>query len=114
MADEIVYINAAEGMKRVMNNAKLYAKLLGKFKTDTKLDELDAALAGGDWEKAQAAAHTLKGVAANLSLSELFKQSLELETQIKAKAVAPSQFEALKTVFAQTLEEADKVIAQNG
>ena len=114
MADDVVYLDYADGIKRVMNNAKLYVKLLTKFRNDTKLDDLEAALAAGDMEKAQGAAHTIKGVAANLSLSELFKQSLELETQIKAKAVNPNQIETIKTVFAATLQEVDKVIAENG
>ena len=114
MADEVVYIDYEDGLKRVMNNAKLYNRLLSKFLADTKLDDLDTALAAEDMEKAQVAAHTLKGLAANLSFSELFKQSLELETQIKAKAVNPDQFETVKTVFAQTLQEIEKVVAQNG
>jgi HPt (histidine-containing phosphotransfer) domain-containing protein len=114
MADEVVYVNFDEGVKRVMNNAKLYVKLLGKFRTDTNLNDLDAALGAGDMEKAQIAAHTLKGVAANLSLTELFKQSLELETQIKSQAVDPGRHETVKTVFAQTQQEVDKVIAQHG
>ena len=112
MAD-IVYLDFAEGVKRVMNNSKLYVKLLAKFK-ETKLDDLEAALIAGEMEKAQAAAHTIKGVAANLSLTELFKQSLELETQIKAGNVDLKQMEAVKTVMAATLAEADKVIAANG
>ena len=114
MADNVVYLDYADGIKRVMNNAKLYVKLLTKFKNDTKLDDLEAALAAGDLEKAQGAAHTIKGVAANLSLSELFKQSLELETQIKANAVDPGQMEIIKAAFAATLQEVDKVIAENG
>jgi len=112
MADDIVYIDAAEGVKRVMNNGKLYAKLLLKFKDDKNLAELGEALAAGDLTKAQASAHTIKGLAANLSLIELFKQSLELETQIKAGSVNPDQLEAVKCVYAQTLIETDKVIAQ--
>ena len=114
MADEVVYVNFGEGVKRVMNNTKLYVKLLTKFKTDTNLDDLEAAIGAEDWEKAQAAAHTIKGLAANLSLAELQKQSLELEIQIKAKAVNPGQLEILNAAFAQTLQEVDKVIAQNG
>jgi HPt (histidine-containing phosphotransfer) domain-containing protein len=114
MADEVIYVNFDEGVKRVMNNTKLYVKLLTKFKTDTRLDDIETALAAGEMEKAQTAVHTVKGVAANLSLSELFKQSLELETQIKAKAVNPNQLETLKTVFSTTLQEVEKVIAQNG
>jgi HPt (histidine-containing phosphotransfer) domain-containing protein len=114
MADNAVYINFAEGVKRVMNNAKFYVKLLTKFKNDTKLDGLEAALAAGDLATAQGAAHTVKGVAANLSLTELFNQVLELETQIKAGSPKPEKMETVKAVFAATLQEVDKVIAANG
>ena len=113
MADDVVFINVEDGLKRVMNNTKLYVRLLTKFKADTSLDELVSALEAGDMEKAQVAAHTLKGLAANLSLMELFKQSLELETQIKAKSVNPDQITVLKDTFTQTLTEIDKVITQN-
>ena len=114
MAENVVYLNYTEGVKRVMNNTKLYVKLLTKFKDGTNLDNLAAALAAGDMEKAQAEAHTIKGVAANLSLSELFNQSLELENQIKAGTVNPDQMETVTTVFNTTLLEVEKVIAENG
>jgi len=114
MADDAVYVNVTEGSARVMSNMKLYVKLLGKFKNDNNLNELEAALAAGDLTKAQNAAHTIKGVAANLAFSELFKQCLELETQIKNGAVNPAQTETVKTVFAATLREIDKVITENG
>ena len=112
MADEIVYVDVADGMKRMMNNPKLYIKLLNKFRQETKLDALGESLAAGDLEKARNAAHTIKGVAANMSLSELYRQCQELESQIKARSVAPGQFETLENVLAQTLKEVDKVIAQ--
>jgi len=114
MADDVVLINYAEGLKRMMNNASFYAKMLTKFKIDPSVNELDSALAAGDIGKAQVTAHTLKGLAANLSLTELFKQSLELETQIKAGSVNPNQITILKNVHIQTLAEIDRVIAQNG
>ncbi|MDR0487463.1 MAG: Hpt domain-containing protein [Treponema sp.] len=113
MAGE-VYINFEEGVRRVMNNVKLYVKLLAKFKADTNLDELAVSLAEGDMTKAQGQAHTIKGISANLSLAELFKQILELENQIKANSVNSGQFEKVKTVYAATVREVDKVIAQNG
>jgi len=114
MADGAVYVNVNEGSARVMNNIKLYVRLLTKFRNDNNLNELEAAIAAGDMTKAQNAAHTVKGVAANLALSELFKQCLELETQIKSGAVNPAQLETVKTVFAATLQAIDKVIAENG
>ena len=109
----IVYINEEEGKKRVMNNGKLYTKLLVKFKDGTNLDELISMVESQDWEKAQGAAHTIKGIAANLSLTELFNQSLDVETQIKGKSLNPESFEHLKTCFSETLVQVEKVIAQN-
>lgn len=113
MAD-IVYLDYADGMKRVGNNVKLYVRLLTKFRNDIKTDEFEAALASGDWEAAQGQAHTIKGVAANLSLTELSRQSLEIETQIKAKAVNPGQMDILKSVLEATFAEIDRVVAENG
>ena len=114
MADDVVYVDFTDGVKRVMNNKKLYTKLLAKFRSENKLDGLEAAIAAGDLEKARTEAHTIKGVAANLSLSELYKQSLALETRIKEGAADPALFETVKTAFAKTLQEIDKVITENG
>ena len=112
MAD-IIYINEEEGKKRVMNNGKLYAKLLTKFKTDTNLDDLIKFAGAQDWEKAQSAAHTIKGIAANLSLTELFNQSLDVETQIKGKVLNPESLVKIKNCFTETLVQIEKVIAHN-
>jgi HPt (histidine-containing phosphotransfer) domain-containing protein len=97
-----------------MNNAKLYVKLLAKFKTETNLDDLSAALAAGDYDKAQVAAHTIKGLSANLSLMELFEKTRDFESQIKEKAVQDGAFDIVKTTFEETVKEVDKVIAEHG
>ena len=112
MAD-VVYVNEEDGKKRVMNNAKLYAKLLTKFRDGTNLDELIAFSTAQDWENAQAAAHTIKGVAANLSLTELYNQSMEVETQLKGHSLKAESLENLKTCFSETVAAVEKVIAQN-
>ena len=112
MADEIVYINVQEGLSRVMNNAKLFSNLLNKFKNYTHINDIEAALAEGDMEKAKNSAHTLKGLAANLSLIELYKQVLELETQFKSDVINNEQLEAVRNAFTLTLVEVEKVIAQ--
>ena len=109
-----VYVNFEEGVKRVMNNAAFYLKMLGKFLADPSLNELEAALAEGDLEKAYSSVHTLKGLAGNLSLIELANQSLELENQIKAKDINPGQLDILKAAHAQTLTEVQKVLDQHG
>jgi HPt (histidine-containing phosphotransfer) domain-containing protein len=110
MAD--VLINVDEGAKRVMNNTKLFAKLLLKFKDDKSVSELDTALAAGDLTKAQSIIHTLKGLAANLSLTALHNLSITIESKIKEGSVNPDQVTELKNIYDQTLTEADKVISQ--
>jgi len=112
MADA-VYVDCAEGIKRMMNNAKLYVKLLAKFRDGTKIDGLEAAFAEGDLEKFQGEVHTLKGLAGNLSLLELSKQCLDVEIQAKSGAVDPDQMAAIKAAFAATLLEIEKVINEN-
>jgi HPt (histidine-containing phosphotransfer) domain-containing protein len=112
MADDVIYIDIEDGKKRVMDNIKLYTKLLTKFKDDTNLSVLEEALAASENEKAQGAAHALKGISANLSLKELYKQSLEIETQIKSGSINPDQIGVLKNVYTQTMIEIEKVITQ--
>ena len=112
MAD-IVYVDQEDGKKRVMNNAKLYAKLLGKFRDETNIDPIFSALDAGNYEEAQGHAHTIKGITANLSIKDLNEKIVELEAQIKAKSVDPQIVEAVKTSFAATIPEVDKVIAEN-
>ena len=111
MAD-IIYVDEEDGKKRVMNNGKLYARLLVKFKEGTNLDALIDSAGAQDWKNAQVAAHTVKGVAANLSLTELYKQSLDVETQLKGESLNPESLENLKICFAETLVEVDKVIVK--
>ncbi|MDR0503523.1 MAG: Hpt domain-containing protein [Treponema sp.] len=113
MADNVIYVNFNEGVKRVMDNAKFYVRMLAKFKDNNCIHELEEAFTSGDLEKSQTAAHTLKGLAGNLSLTELYNQCLELETQIKAKSVNPDQITVVKDAHAKTLAEVDKVIAEN-
>lgn len=111
---DIVLIDVEDALKRVMNNGALYANLLTKFKADKNLKTLEDSLNCGDMEKAKTAAHTLKGLAANLSLIELHKQCLEMEKQIKTDSINSNQINAVKNAFSFTLEEMDKVIAQYG
>jgi HPt (histidine-containing phosphotransfer) domain-containing protein len=112
MAD-LVYIDQEDGKKRVMNNGKLYARLLAKFKDETRLEPIFTALDAGNYEEAQRLTHTAKGVTANLSIMDLNRKLVELEAQIKARSVSPDAVEAVKTSFAVTIPEVEKVIAQN-
>jgi HPt (histidine-containing phosphotransfer) domain-containing protein len=113
---EIVYINEDEALQRVMDNGKLFAKLLNKFKTNnvTLLDETCNFLATNDYEQAKVSIHTLKGIAANLAFTELYKQTVELEAQIKNGSANPDTQESAKKCLAETLVHIDEVIAKHG
>ena len=60
-------------LERFMNNAAMYKKFLGKFANDPNYEALKSAVAENDCQKAFTAAHTLKGVCSNLSLTPLFE-----------------------------------------
>jgi HPt (histidine-containing phosphotransfer) domain-containing protein len=112
MAEEKIYINFDDGMKRMMNNGKLYARLLEKFKSNTSMADLELRLAAGDLEGAQISAHTLKGLAANLSLTELFERIRDLESRIKERAVPEDALDTVKSAYEETLKRLDEVIAK--
>jgi HPt (histidine-containing phosphotransfer) domain-containing protein len=112
------YINFEDGVKRVMNNKAFYLKLLGKFKNDTSLTDLKSAVQASDFEAAKSQTHALKGLAANLSLSELHAQSLALETIFKeggcegrVQEISQS-FDALQAVFDATVAEINKFLTE--
>ncbi|MDR3342347.1 MAG: Hpt domain-containing protein [Treponema sp.] len=110
----VIYVNQAEGLQRVMNNMKLYVKLLKKFKTDMNLNELITMVRVEDYENAQIQAHTIKGTAANLSLIELFKQTRALEEQIQNKAIEDEALETLQACYHETIRSIDTFIAHHG
>lgn len=68
-------------LERVMGSEALLERLLGKFLNDPQFPALCAALERGDLEQAAAAAHTLKGMCGNLSMTELFRLfTMQVET----------------------------------
>ena len=73
-------IDYTDGLRRFMNNASLFEKFLMRFPEDVTFGELKNALDAGDCEAAFHAAHTLKGVAGNLSLKTLI-QAVSRQTE---------------------------------
>jgi PAS domain S-box-containing protein len=69
------------GLKTTYNNIKLYRKLLAKFTNNQKNFEQDfySKFNDKDMDAASRIAHTLKGVAGNLGMSELQESALLLE-----------------------------------
>lgn len=68
-------INTQDALGRLMNNEKLLQKLLASFLRDyaTYTDQIGIDLENNNIEAVRHQLHTLKGVAANLSMPELFE-----------------------------------------
>ena len=82
---EIAGINLADGLKRVAGNRRLYRDLLGQF-ADKQCDaaaQISSALKGGDQNLAERIAHTVKGVAGNIGISEVQFAAQKLEQAIR-------------------------------
>lgn len=81
-------------LARFMGNEGLLTRFLKKFLDDPNFLDLQGAMERGDAEAAFRAAHTLKGVAGNLSLSELYDNAAKI-----AEALRGGDLEAAKTLL---------------
>ena len=72
LADAGIDVDGA--LERFMGSEALLVRFLGKFPADPNFSALEAALAAGDCDGAFTAAHTLKGVCGNLSMTALFDE----------------------------------------
>ncbi len=82
--DELRGIDVETALGRVRGDRRLYRKMLMNVARDHAgdADRIESSLASGDLEAARATAHTLKGVAGNLSIDPLQSAAGELESAI--------------------------------
>ena len=87
------------GLARVSGNKKLYCELLQSFYRDKRevLSELKHLLEAGEQASARELVHSVKGVAGNLSATELFVAAKELENALKSEQ--PVKLSQLKDNF---------------
>jgi two-component system sensor histidine kinase/response regulator len=97
-------LDSAEGLLRVAGNRKLYLKLLRQFSTQQSdaPGQIAGLLKTGDRSAAERAAHTVKGVAANLGVKSVQLAAGELEKAIHDGADAAG-LESLRQQFASML-----------
>lgn len=62
-------VDLQTALDRFMNNEALYTKILFKFPLDNSFNNLKEQLTQNNIQEAFAAAHTLKGICGNLSLT---------------------------------------------
>ena len=81
---EIAGINVTDGLRRVAGNRRLYRDLLMQFATKSDpAAEISAALKSGDTKLAERLAHTVKGVAGNIGITEVHSAAQRLEKAIR-------------------------------
>lgn len=88
-------INYDTGVNRFCGNAEMFEKFLRKFLEDQTFAGLRTAISGNDADQAFQFAHTLKGVAGNLSLDSLLSaldpvvEALRISDIMKARELFP-------------------------
>lgn len=95
-------INVDSAMARFMNNAALLEKFLRRFPDDPNYAQLCQALEQGDVDAAFTAAHTLKGVAGNLSLDNLFAATSVVVESLRNQDLTAARQQMLQLQAAYT------------
>ena len=80
-----------EDVSTRLPSLRLIEKFVGKFPKDDSYDTLCAAMARQDRAEAFRAAHTLKGVAANLGFTRLMQSASQLTEALRPESAAISQ-----------------------
>lgn len=104
LPDRLSGFDIEEGLKRLQGNRDLYRKLLIRFANGYAHapDQLRSAIDEARIDDAQRQAHTLKGVAGNLSAPDLHKTAADLEGVLKRRENVdrlPALVEALETAL---------------
>ncbi len=77
--------NTEEGLARCMGSESLYLKLVNMVPDEEGFDKLKAAADADDLDAAFEAAHALKGVLGNLSLTKMYEKCSEITELLRAK-----------------------------
>lgn len=104
-------IDYADAIDRFDGNAALYKRLAVKYLSDTRYAGLAAALEVDDFDEAYRQAHTLKGVAGNLSLAEVYRAAAFISDALKngEPELAKSRLPQLEQAHRQALEALEKL-----
>lgn len=77
--------NTEEGLGRCYGNEALYLRLVGMIPAEASFDKLQSALDSNDLDGAFEAAHALKGVLGNLSLTPMYEVCSEMTELLRAR-----------------------------
>ena len=77
--------NVEEGVARCANNEAFYLRMMDILKKEQGFARLDAAVKAGNLKEGFEAAHALKGVLGNLSLTPLYEPVAEITELLRAE-----------------------------
>lgn len=78
-------VKPEEGLSRCMNNEEFYLSLVKRVAGDDGFQKLKDAVEAGDLETGFEAAHALKGVLGNLSLTPLYDSVVEITELLRSR-----------------------------
>ena len=96
--------NTEEGLSRCFNKKEFYLKLVSMGLADANFDKLQRAVATCDAKAAFEAAHALKGVTGNLSLTPLYAPISEMTELLRGK----SEMGNMSTLLDQIMDQLEK------
>ena len=79
--------NVEEGVHRCADQEDFYLMMVKKSLESDKYDVLSKAIEVNDLDKAFEAAHNIKGVLGNLSLTPIYETAVELTEYLRARTV---------------------------
>ena len=82
-------IDVESGLQRVMGDKAVYVRFLKEFLSESYMfvNRLNESIRQNDMKAARMAAHSIKGTASNLSITEVAERASELEQAIKTEEV---------------------------
>jgi PAS domain S-box-containing protein len=95
-------LDSADGLRRVAGNTRLYMKLLREFASNQAdaVEQIRAALAANDAERATRVAHTLKGVAGSLGAGPVQTAAAAVEKLLRDRTGPDATNPALEQLAA--------------
>jgi CheY-like chemotaxis protein len=103
----------ADGLMRLQGNKRLYRKLLLSFASDYQAvaNEIRQALDAEDFDQAHSLVHNLKGLAGNLSATDLQTAAVNLEKLVKIIDKKPPPAEQLNFKFSELESALNQALA---
>ena len=98
--------NTDEGVERCMNKPELYEKLVKKVPANIEKLEVMQYFDEGDYQTALTNAHTIKGIAGNLSLTPLYTAYTEIVNLLRA-----DNPEKARRILEETLPVQEQIIS---